>query len=307
MSRTQSIAQVARGFAMGAADIVPGVSGGTIALVTGIYERLIANVHEGASALKALVTGKPKVAVEKLKAVEWLWLIPLGVGLLLAVASLASVIETQLHDHPQQMAGLFFGLVLGSVLVFEVAGPILVKVAVIRSGEVSIVDAVKHKERIASGNQFVAVISEFLSHLGLRKSKKERQLGDMVIKKTQALPMDASFEKITKFIETYQHDSFPIVDKDGFYVGFISFNEIKDAGFDPVMKDLVRAADLITSAVAVDLDDDDIDSAYVKLRDLPNTALPVVKHADDGKRLLVGAITQRELLQAYMEAHKGGA
>ena len=117
MSRTQSIAQVARGFAMGAADIVPGVSGGTIALVTGIYERLIANVHEGASALKALVTGKPKVAVEKLKAVEWLWLIPLGIGLLLAVASLASVIETQLHDHPQQMAGLFFGLVLGSVLV----------------------------------------------------------------------------------------------------------------------------------------------------------------------------------------------
>ena len=117
MSRTQSLAQVARGFAMGAADIVPGVSGGTIALVTGIYERLIANVHEGASALKALVTGKPKDAVDKLKAVEWLWLIPLGVGLLLAVASLASVIEHQLEENPQEMAGLFFGLVLGSVLV----------------------------------------------------------------------------------------------------------------------------------------------------------------------------------------------
>ncbi|MCA8911218.1 MAG: cation:proton antiporter [Planctomycetes bacterium] len=226
---------------------------------------------------------------------------------LLSQSAIAIAIATVLTNREHPLASQVMALVLGSVLVFEVAGPILVKVAVIRSGEVSIVDAVKHKERIASGNQFVAVITEFLSHLGLRKSKKERQLGDMVIKKTQALPMDASFEKITKFIETYQHDSFPIVDKDGFYVGFISFNEIKDAGFDPVMKDLVRAADLITSAVAVDLDDDDIDSAYVKLRDLPNTALPVVKHADDGKRLLVGAITQRELLQAYMEAHKGGA
>ena len=117
MSRTQSIAQVARGFAMGAADIVPGVSGGTIALVTGIYERLIANVHMGASILKALLTGDVKGAVERFKAVEWLWLIPLGVGLLVAVASLASVIETQLHENPQEMAGLFFGLVLGSVLV----------------------------------------------------------------------------------------------------------------------------------------------------------------------------------------------
>jgi putative membrane protein len=102
---------------MGAADIVPGVSGGTVALVTGIYERLIANVHEGASVLKALVTGKPKRALEHLKAIEWTWIIPLGVGLLLAVASLASVIEHQLEENPQEMAGLFFGLVLGSALV----------------------------------------------------------------------------------------------------------------------------------------------------------------------------------------------
>lgn len=198
-------------------------------------------------------------------------------------------------------------VVLGAVLVFEIIGPILVKYAVLRAGEVSIVDAVKHKERIASGNQFVAVLTEFLSHLGLRKKRKARQLGDLVLKKTHALSMDASFDKITKFIESYSFDSFPIVDKDGFYVGFISYNEIKDAGFDPVMKDLVRAADLVTSSVAVDLDEDDIDSAYIKLRDLPNTALPVVKHSDDGKRLLVGAITQRDLIQAYMEVHEGQA
>jgi putative membrane protein len=114
---TEPIAQVARGFAMGAADIVPGVSGGTVALVTGIYERLIANVHEGASSLKELVTGNPKGFVAHLKAIEWAWIIPLAVGLLTAIASLASVIEHLLEDQPQAMAGLFFGLVLGSVVV----------------------------------------------------------------------------------------------------------------------------------------------------------------------------------------------
>jgi CBS domain-containing protein len=226
---------------------------------------------------------------------------------LLSQSAIAIAIATVLSSRSHPLAEQVMALVLGSVLVFEIAGPILVKVAVIRSGEVSIVDAVKHKERIASGNQFVAVLGEFLGHLGLRKARKEKQLGDLVIKKHQALPMDASFDKITKFIESYQHDSFPIVDKDGFYVGFISFNEIKDAGFDPVMKDLVRAADLVTSTVAVDLDEDDVDSAYLKLRDLPNTALPVVKHDEKGRRRLVGAITQRELLQAYMEAHEEGA
>ena len=224
---------------------------------------------------------------------------------LLSQSAIAIAIATVMSNWKHPLADQVMALVLGSVLVFEIAGPILVKVAVIRSGEVSIVDAVKHKERIASGNQFVAVVTEFLSHLGLRKKRKERQLGDLVLKKTQALSMDASFDKITKFIESYTHDSFPIVDKDGFYVGFISYNEIKDAGFDPVMKDLVRAADLVTSSAAVDLDEDDIDTAYVKLRDLPNTALPVVKHGENGKRLLVGAITQRDLIQAYMEAHEG--
>ncbi|MBZ0135519.1 MAG: cation:proton antiporter [Planctomycetes bacterium] len=226
---------------------------------------------------------------------------------LLSQSAIALAIAAVLIERQHPLANEVLTLVLGSVLVFEIAGPILVKVAVIRSGEVSIVDAVKHKERISSGNQFVAVVAEFLSHLGLRRKRPEKTLGDLVQKKTQALPMDASFDKITKFIETYPYDSFPIVDKDGFYVGFISFNEIKDAGFDPVMKDLVRAADLITSPVAVDLDEDDIDGAYFKLRDLPNTALPVIKHAEDGRRLLVGTITQRELLQAYMERHEGVA
>ena len=226
---------------------------------------------------------------------------------LLSQSAIAIAIMTVMQKRGHVLADEVTALVLGSVLVFEIAGPILVKVAVMKSGEISIVDAVKHKERIASGNQLVAVFVEFLGHLGLRKSRKEKTLGDLVQKKTQALHMDASFDKITKFIESYPHDSFPIINKDGFYVGFISFNEIKDAGFDPVMKDLVRAADLITSSAAVDLDEDDIDSAYLKLRDLPNTALPVVKHGDDGKRLLVGAITQRELLQAYMERHEGQA
>jgi CBS-domain-containing membrane protein len=180
-----------------------------------------------------------------------------------------------------------------------------VKFSIIKSGEVSIVDAVKHKERIASRNPAVAVIAEFLSHLGLSRKHETRSLGDLVLKDTRALPMDAGFDKITKFIETYHHDSFPIVDKDGFYVGYISYNEIKDAGFDPLMKDLVRAADLVTGSVAIEIDADDIDSAYVKLRDLPITALPVIKKDDKGHRRLIGTVTQRDLLQAYMELHEG--
>lgn len=113
----QIVPQVARGFMMGAADIVPGVSGGTVALVLGIYERLIDNVHTGAHALKEILQGRPSDAWSTLRRVEWVWLVSLLAGILLAIAVLSSVLEGLLHDHPVRMSGLFFGLVAGSLTV----------------------------------------------------------------------------------------------------------------------------------------------------------------------------------------------
>lgn len=108
---------VLRGFVMGAADIVPGVSGGTVALVFAMYDRLIEAVRTGSSALGHFLKLDVRGGLELLKQVEWVFLIPLLAGIGLAIATLSSVIERLLHDHPVQMAGLFLGLVAGSVVV----------------------------------------------------------------------------------------------------------------------------------------------------------------------------------------------
>ena len=102
---------------MGTADLVPGVSGGTIALVLGIYERLVAAIKEGSSALGDLFRFRFSEAVDHLKKVEWSLLIPLGIGIGSAVILLASLIDTQLEDNPTIMAGIFFGLVIGSIVI----------------------------------------------------------------------------------------------------------------------------------------------------------------------------------------------
>lgn len=116
-ARGEAVAQVARGFAMGAADVVPGVSGGTVALVLGIYERLIANITEGSRALGRLVQLDGRGFVDRLRAVEWGFLIPLLAGIGLAVITLARLISTALEDHPVPMSALFFGLIAGSAIV----------------------------------------------------------------------------------------------------------------------------------------------------------------------------------------------
>ena len=102
---------------MGAADVVPGVSGGTIALILGIYSDLIVNIGHGANGLGRLLRGDLSGFADQLRKVEWSFLIPLLAGIIGAVLVLAGLIEQALHDHPEAMAGLFFGLVTGSIIV----------------------------------------------------------------------------------------------------------------------------------------------------------------------------------------------
>jgi len=102
---------------MGSADIVPGVSGGTVALVLGIYERLIDNIHRGASALRSLLSRDGSGAVSKAKSVEWGWLLSLLAGILIAIAALSAIIEQLLDEQAIRTSSVFLGLVVGSVVI----------------------------------------------------------------------------------------------------------------------------------------------------------------------------------------------
>jgi putative membrane protein len=102
---------------MGAADIVPGVSGGTIALIFGIYERLIASIKAGSSALGNILKADLESFRRWIGKVEWVFIVPLGTGLLLAVISLAPILSHLLETQTVLMAALFLGLVAGSIVV----------------------------------------------------------------------------------------------------------------------------------------------------------------------------------------------
>ena len=111
------ILTAAKGFCMGSADIIPGVSGGTMALILGIYERLLKAIR---SFDKDWLTDLIRFRLsEALSRNDILFLAPLGFGILCAIMFFTRVIPlpTLILTHPELIYGLFFGLIAASVVV----------------------------------------------------------------------------------------------------------------------------------------------------------------------------------------------
>lgn len=105
-----------KGFLMGAADVVPGVSGGTIALITGIYDRWIQAIRSfDTVALKRIGSGDAKGFIAR---VHWKFLFLLAIGLIVAILFFTRVVPLQVYmfTNPELVFGLFFGLIIGSVV-----------------------------------------------------------------------------------------------------------------------------------------------------------------------------------------------
>jgi putative membrane protein len=103
-----------KGIAMGAADVVPGVSGGTIAFITGIYEELINSIKSvNPASLKLLFQGKWK---SFWKVINGNFLISLLTGIFISILSLARVIRYLLETYPVLVWSFFFGLIVASAI-----------------------------------------------------------------------------------------------------------------------------------------------------------------------------------------------
>jgi putative membrane protein len=106
-----------KGFCMGSADVVPGVSGGTMALILGIYERLLNAIHSfDRNWLRDLLTLKFSSALARN---DLVFLLPLALGIALAIIFFTRVIPLPrlIVTHPEIIYGLFFGLISASVVV----------------------------------------------------------------------------------------------------------------------------------------------------------------------------------------------
>ncbi len=113
MKLKEFVSNTLKGMAMGAANVIPGVSGGTIALITGIFERLINAIKSfDIKALKLLTSGKFS---EFAKHIDLMFLVSVFLGVGVAIISLAKLFKYLFVAYPIYIWAFFFGLVLASI------------------------------------------------------------------------------------------------------------------------------------------------------------------------------------------------
>ncbi len=114
----KSLVLALKGFAMGTADVIPGVSGGTIAFISGIYDQLlgaIMSLHwKHLRALLSLAGSRRQKALQELSEIPWPFLIPLGLGLISAILTMSRILPWFLNNHAFGTKSFFFGLVVFS-------------------------------------------------------------------------------------------------------------------------------------------------------------------------------------------------
>jgi putative membrane protein len=111
----QAVGLWLKGICMGSADVIPGVSGGTIALITGIYEELIGALRSfDWAVVRKILAFDLKGALTMVSA---RFLIILFFGIITAILSLARLMNYLLHHHPVPTWSLFFGLIVASILI----------------------------------------------------------------------------------------------------------------------------------------------------------------------------------------------
>lgn len=110
------ILNMIRGGLIGMAELVPGISGGTVALVLGLYERALHNGDLLIDLVKVLIKDRSKLKHTAAK-VDWLFLAAVGVGMVVMVFSMSSILHTVVEDYPEITRSLFLGMVAVSILV----------------------------------------------------------------------------------------------------------------------------------------------------------------------------------------------
>lgn len=192
-------------------------------------------------------------------------------------------------------------IVLGSIVVYEMIGPVVVRFSLVRCGEVKMVSLLPRLPNQSSIDNLEKIVAQTRRSLGLPmrrlRGRDEPIAAKHVMRSNvETVLHNTRFDEMLKFITHARYDLLPVVDGEGKYIGNISFPQIRDLIFDPALADLVIARDLLDSEPAYALPDDPLQTVLQKFHMMSDEVrhLPVLDGDEDPR--VVGMIRQADVV-----------
>lgn len=226
------------------------------------------------------------------------------VGLtLMAQAGVAIGLAGQLAQNWPVGGKLLETIVLGSVVVFELIGPLAVRHGLVRSGEVPILALLQKRAPVSALEGMHNVVHHFRSSLGVPVGHRLEDPGDILVKhimrqNVETVQHSTPYYALLKHIAHSRYDRFPVVDDHDRFIGVIDYTEIRNLLFEPALVPLVVAGDLTATAEYCLTPDQPLREALKILQMHRNISyFPVVDSEDPQK--LVGILNQNDVLAAF--------
>lgn len=195
-------------------------------------------------------------------------------------------------------------VILGSVVVFEIIGPLFIRQALLRTGEVPISQAIRHS---SSGpiDQLRSLVDRFQLSLASQKGtipRESRMQVKDLMRDSTGIHQSSDFETMISYIEHSTDETYPIVDDDHCVVGVLRFPLLSDVMFDTSVAGLVCAEDLASTSELRLFPDQSVSEAAAAFQVETDDCIPVVFREEPHR--LAGVIRRRDVVHAMIKLRK---
>jgi len=196
-------------------------------------------------------------------------------------------------------------IIVGTVVVFEVIGPLLTRFAVVHAGEVPVAHLV-HPERPGLRGSIHSVVSQIRISFGhdplMKKNRSDLKVGDLMRKNVKSISNSADFLEVLEFIEHSRHQVYPVTNIDGNLVSVIRYRDLRTVLFDREVASLVRAEDLSVETNLFLSPEIPIQDAFDQCEKTIDDVIPVVDSIET--MMLVGLLERRDIVRFIKTDHK---
>ena len=224
-------------------------------------------------------------------------------GCLFAQAGAAIALSTIAVHRDPELGLPIQTIILGTVVFFEIIGPLSIRYSLLQSGEIPLAEAISHTSQTFVG-QLRDLVDRF--RVGLRAGSTMTAPIDLnietLIRQVRGIEESASLDDVIDHIEHSHDNTYAVVNTTGTVVGTISYPQLSNAMFDESVSQLVRAEDL---AIPIDLllhPDDTVAHALEAFNNIPDDCLPVVERAEP--QLFLGVLRRSDLMHLLIQHQK---